>query len=157
MGTNYADKSVDSFPQYPKGEYAFFSYIETNFRSSNSMRYQLWSSQQSVLISFLVDSLGSMSDVQFRNCESALMEAEFRRVLKAMPLWKPASKDGASVNFRMHVPYGCVVDEFGMRYVPENSPSASTVSKVRKKNPFIKWTMITAAVAVPIFAILKFK
>ena len=61
--------------------------------------------QGKVLVSFVVETDGSITDVKVIRGIGSGCDEEAVRVVKAMPKWQPAMKDGKAVAMQMHIPF----------------------------------------------------
>lgn len=57
-----------------------------------------------VYTSFVVESDGSLSDFKILKGVSKSLDEEALRVVRSMPKWQPATKDGKPIAARMSVP-----------------------------------------------------
>jgi len=105
---NSADKAEEIFisaeimPEFPGGERALISYL------ANNIKYPLIAQENGikgkVYVSFVIDELGNINDVNvLRGVDSAL-DNEALRVVKGMPKWKPGKQAGKAVKVRYNVP-----------------------------------------------------
>lgn len=98
---NYSPDTLKIFdvaevmPNFPGGIRAMNTYI------SNSIQYPLGTSVQGrVIVSFVVERNGSLSNVKvIRNVEQSL-DKEAIRIIKSMPRWTPGRQDGKVVRVR---------------------------------------------------------
>lgn len=57
-----------------------------------------------IIVSFLVNRLGKVTDVMVVQPADELLAAEAERVVRLMPDWRPGTFDGEPVNVRMRIP-----------------------------------------------------
>lgn len=57
-----------------------------------------------VMVSFIVNKAGKVTDVKVERSASPLLDAEAVRVIGEMPDWKPGTQHGKTVDVRMTVP-----------------------------------------------------
>lgn len=60
--------------------------------------------QGKVMVGFTVNKDGSIDDVTIKKSENNIFDAEALRVVKSMPNWNPATKDGKAVTSQMVLP-----------------------------------------------------
>ncbi|MBQ3636206.1 MAG: energy transducer TonB [Bacteroidales bacterium] len=88
--------------EYPGGANSMFSFISSHL----SYPRHAWLNNISgrVFVSFVVDTDGTISDVEASKKINPALDAEAVRVVKLMPKWKPATKNGKPVRVSMVVP-----------------------------------------------------
>ncbi len=57
-----------------------------------------------VIVTFVVEEDGSLSDVQVAKSASPILDAEAVRVVRSMPKWKPAEDKGKKIAVRASLP-----------------------------------------------------
>lgn len=91
----YKSSEVDQEPEYPGGNRALLADI------ARGIRYPMVCKQQKiqgkVLVSFIVEKDGSLSDVTAVKKVHANLNTEAIRVVKSLKKWTPGSKDGQPV------------------------------------------------------------
>lgn len=95
--------SADIMPEYPGGTEALRRFLSRNLRNPDE---ELTAAQAiRVVVRFVVDKDGTISQVIFKENGGAKFEQEVARVLKKMPRWKPGVFKGkpASVYFTLPV------------------------------------------------------
>lgn len=60
--------------------------------------------QGRVVVEFIVEKDGSLSDVKVKRGVDPSLDREAVRVVKSMPRWNPGKKDGQPVRVRFSVP-----------------------------------------------------
>lgn len=96
-----SDKKIEKQPEFPGGSQAFLDYI------SRSIRYP-WickenKIQGNVLVGFIIEKDGSVSNVTvFKNIHANL-DSEAVRIVKSSPKWKPGTINGEPVRIQMGV------------------------------------------------------
>ena len=94
--------SADVNPQFAGGPAAMQQFITENFRYpeiANSLNIS-----GTILIYVVIMSDGTLRDVKVIRGLHPDLDAEAARVVKSMPLWKPAKRAGISVNVRCTIP-----------------------------------------------------
>lgn len=92
----------DVEPQFPGGEEAmqhFFvntlQYPETSVENNE---------QGKVYVEFVVEVDGNITNIRILRGVSRDLDREAKRIIRAMPQWKPGEKDGKKVRTRMRLP-----------------------------------------------------
>lgn len=94
--------SFDTAASYPGGNAAMSKFLNSNIKYPQ-IDTQLHT-QGRVVLSFIVDNDGSIDDITVVNPLSASTDREAVRVVRLMPKWNPAVKDGKSVRTRITLP-----------------------------------------------------
>ena len=94
--------AVDVMPEFPGGMQAMMEFLKNNLRYPEELRAK--GTQGNVVVQFVVDKEGSLTDVQVLRSVHPQMDAEAIRVVKAMPRWKPGMQDGKAVAVKYTVP-----------------------------------------------------
>lgn len=89
-------------PSFPGGTAAMMSYISSNIKYPQSAREALIMGR--VIVSFLVEKDGSISDARVVRNVDADLDREALRVVKSMPKWKPGKNKGSVVRVKFTVP-----------------------------------------------------
>ena len=58
----------------------------------------------SVIVSFIVETDGTLSDVSVMHSQDPHLNKEALRVVKLMPKWKPGRQNGKAIRCRYNVP-----------------------------------------------------
>lgn len=95
---NFADKA----PTYPGGKIALDVFIENNIIYPEEALKQ--NEEGIVHVQFAINKNGSISDIQVVKSVSSLLDAEAIRLIKLMPEWLPAEKDGRPYRLRVELP-----------------------------------------------------
>ncbi|HBS86511.1 MAG: hypothetical protein A2W91_20040 [Bacteroidetes bacterium GWF2_38_335] len=104
--TLYANQVVDTMPDFPGGEEELYRFIEENFH------YTSFRSQTDIIVlSFIVDSLGKLSDIFFDHSPSIRIENELIRIVSIMPAWKPGIYLGQPVPVRVYIPLRYILNK----------------------------------------------
>ena len=93
---------VDVMPEFPGGMKAQMEFMKNNLRYPEELRAK--GTQGRVVVQFLVNKDGSISDAKVLRKVDPLMDAEALRVVNAMPRWKPGMQDGKPVAVKYTVP-----------------------------------------------------
>jgi protein TonB len=94
--------SVEQVPEFPGGYPAFANYVSRNLKYPDIAR--LIGINGRVIVTFVVDSIGHVTNVTPINCIGAGCEAEAAKVIESSPKWKPGMQDGRFVRVQYSVP-----------------------------------------------------
>ncbi len=86
--------------EFPGGIAAWNKYLERNLNSSVPVDNGAPSGRYTVVLSFIVDKNGNISDITAENDPKYGTKEEAIRVLKKGPSWKPAVQNGRNVIYR---------------------------------------------------------
>lgn len=90
-------------PEYPDGEYALYNFINMNtIYPSEAVKK---GEQGRVVIRFIVEPDGSITNCQVVKSISPLLDAEAIRVVYKMPKWKPGTSGGKAVRCSYALPF----------------------------------------------------
>ncbi|MBC9912161.1 M56 family metallopeptidase [Chitinophaga varians] len=94
---------LTAFPSYPGGDQALALYLSRNTRYPKVAFEK--GIQGTVKVHFIIDAHGNITHAEAINTPlGARLEEEAIRVVKAMPSWKPAEKDGRKVAVDYMIP-----------------------------------------------------
>ena len=93
---------VEQMPSFPGGPSALFEYLSKNIKypvvaEENGI-------QGRVIVSFVVERDGSITDVRVVKSVDPSLDKEAVRVVKAMPKWIPGKQNGSAVRVKYTVP-----------------------------------------------------
>ncbi|MGN6214238.1 energy transducer TonB [Parafilimonas sp.] len=94
------DTEVQILAKFPGGNNAWLRYLERNLNVRVAKQHGVPNGHYTVTISFLVNADGSISDVHAENDPGYGTAEEAVRVMKRMPRWIPAIRDGKNVKYR---------------------------------------------------------
>lgn len=93
---------VEEMPSFPGGNAALMSYL------NSSTKYPVVAQENGVqgrvIISFVVERDGSISDVKVARSVDPSLDREAQRVVKSMPRWTPGKQNGQTVRVKYTVP-----------------------------------------------------
>lgn len=93
---------VEEMPSFPGGNGALMSYLASN------IKYPVVAQENGVkgrvIVSFVVERDGSISDVRVARSVDPSLDREAQRVVKSMPRWKPGKQNGSAVRVKYTVP-----------------------------------------------------
>lgn len=93
---------VNELPQFPGGNHALFQFIKDNQRYPQIAKEN--GIQGRVILQFVVDETGKVSDPKVLRSVDPSLDAEAIRIVKAMPRWTPGMQDGKAVAVRYTLP-----------------------------------------------------
>ena len=131
---------VDVPPSFPGGEAALMQYLMNNIKYP--VKAQERNIQGKVIVQFIVDESGKVTEPKVVRGVDPLLDAEALRVVKTMPDWTPGKQKGENVNVFYNVPISFKLStnnygtEKGKR--SEISVTAKQVSTVKFTEPVIK-------------------
>ena len=93
---------VEVMPSFPGGQAALFEWLSKNIKypvvaEENGV-------QGRVIVTFVVERNGSITDVQVVKSVDPSLDKEAVRVVKAMPHWIPGKQNGSAVRMKFTVP-----------------------------------------------------
>ena len=94
--------AVEQYPSFPGGEGAMFSYISNNLQYPE--KAQKNRIQGRVVVKFIVEKDGSISNVEVNRSVDPDLDNEVIRIIKSMPKWNPAKQKGTEVRAYYYVP-----------------------------------------------------
>ena len=89
-------------PEYPGGIPALSAFLSENIKYPKSALEDSISGR--VIISFIVEKNGKISDVQVARSVHPSLDEEAARVVKMMPKWTPGIQNGKPVRVRFTLP-----------------------------------------------------
>ena len=94
---------VDQQPSFPGGTNALNTFILSN------LKYPVWAQEKGiqgkVVVKFIVEKDGSISNVEVDRSVSTSLDNEAMRVVKAMPKWIPGQINGKAVKVECSLPF----------------------------------------------------
>ena len=93
---------VEEMPSFPGGNAALMSYLNSN--TKYPVVAQENGVQGRVIVSFVVERDGSISDVKVARSVDPSLDREAQRVVKSMPRWTPGKQNGQTVRVKYTVP-----------------------------------------------------
>lgn len=93
---------VEQMPEYPGGMPAMIEFLQTNLNYPKDAKKQKVGGR--VLVMFVVETDGSMSNVRVAKKIFPSLDAEALRVVKAMPKWNPGKEKGKPVRVNFTLP-----------------------------------------------------
>lgn len=99
--------TVEQSPSFPGGYQAMNDFIGKNLKYPEQATKN--GVQGKVLVSFVVETDGSITDVKVIRGIGSGCDEEAVRVVKAMPKWQPAMKEGKAVAMQFYIPFSFVL------------------------------------------------
>lgn len=93
---------VEEMPSFPGGQGALMAFLSSNIKYP--VVAQENGVQGRVIVGFVVEKDGSISDVKVMRSVDPSLDREALRVVKAMPKWKPGKQNGSAVRVKYTVP-----------------------------------------------------
>ena len=93
---------VEEMPSFPGGQGALMYFISSNLAYPATARESMI--QGRVIIGFVVERDGSISNVKVSRSVDPALDKEAMRVVKSMPKWKPGKQNGSAVRVKYTVP-----------------------------------------------------
>ena len=94
--------TVEQMPEYPGGMQAMIEFLQTNMKYPEDAAKQKVEGR--VMVQFVVETDGSVSDVHVAKQVFPSLDAEAIRVVKAMPNWTPGKEKGRVVRVKYLLP-----------------------------------------------------
>ena len=93
---------VEKMPEYPGGQAALFEYLQKNVKYPADAEKKKVAGR--VLVTFVVNTDGSITDIEVVRKTFPSLDAEAVRVISGMPRWKPGEQKGQKVRVKYTVP-----------------------------------------------------
>ncbi len=100
--TNKVFDVVDQMPSFPQGNKALFEFIKNNIIYPEEAKKNKESGR--VIVSFVVEKDGSLSDVRIVKSIAPSLDEEAKRIVKAMPNWNPGKQQNVVVRVCYKIP-----------------------------------------------------
>ncbi|MEK7225808.1 MAG: energy transducer TonB [Bacteroidota bacterium] len=104
-------EKVEIEAKFPGGDEAWRKYVENNLKAETPVLYGAPAGSYTVIVQFVVDKDGNISDVRAVTKHGYGMEGEVIRVIKKGPKWIPAFQDGRNVKAYRRQPVTFVVTD----------------------------------------------
>lgn len=109
---------VEQMPEFLGGYKEMMKYIEQNMRYPEEAKKA--GTQGRVVVQFLVNKNGAISDVSVLRSVDRLLDAEAVRLVRSMPKWKPGMQKGKAVTVKYTVPVLFSLDELDEKVRQKN-------------------------------------
>lgn len=93
---------VDFMPSFPGGQTAMLEFIKQNLKYPATAKAQ--KTEGIVVVQVMVESDGSISKMAIEKSLGTDCDEEALRLIKSMPKWKPAIKNGQAIRFVHKIP-----------------------------------------------------
>ena len=93
---------VEHMPEFPGGTAEMMKYLSMNIRYPEAARKA--GTQGRVLVNFVVEADGTISNANVLRSVSEELDAEAIRVIQNMPKWKPGMQNGQAVRVKYTIP-----------------------------------------------------
>lgn len=100
--TNKVYDKVEVMPEYPGGMEALIEYMQNNVKYPENAQKQKIEGR--VIVGFIVEKDGSISEIHSLRPVHPLLEQEAIRVVSNMPKWKPGKVKGKAVRVSYALP-----------------------------------------------------
>lgn len=87
---------------FPEGDSAMYSFIESYVTYPDELKDE--GIYGKVVVSFIIDPDGYLSDLEVLRGKHPLLDAEAKRIVSIMPLWIPAEHEGKKVASKVVIP-----------------------------------------------------
>ena len=133
---------VEQMPQFPGGMAALIKYLNNNVHYPKSEEAS--GTEGRVMVQFIVETDGSISEVQIQKGLGEAFDTEAVRVVSSMPKWKPGMQRGEKVRVRYLLPItfratgstaGGVKESITSQQADSQSDSVQTVFTVVEQMP----------------------
>lgn len=104
----FDDYIVEKMPAYPGGNTCLMNFLANNIKYPLSAQKKRI--QGRVVISFVVERDGSITDVNVVHSVEASLDQEAQRVVRLMPKWIPGMQNGQPVRVKYTVPISFRLD-----------------------------------------------
>ena len=94
--------TVEQMPEYPGGMQAMIEFLQANMKYPEDAAKQKVEGR--VMVQFVVETDGSVSDVHVAKQVFPSLDAEAIRVVQAMPKWTPGKEKGKVVRVKYNLP-----------------------------------------------------
>lgn len=94
--------SLEHMPEFPGGQDSLLRYLATNIHYPEAARKA--NVQGKVIAQFVVNKVGKIEQVEIKRSLSPECDAETKRVISAMPAWKPGEQYGKKVSVYYTLP-----------------------------------------------------
>jgi len=122
-------EEVEQMPEFPGGNQALMQFLNDSIRYPEEAQRN--GIEGKVVCRFVVNSDGSISDIEIVQSVHPLFNAEVVRVIESMPKWIPGKQDGRAVN----VQHMIFLDFQTQRRVQETVQNNGTVFTIVEQKP----------------------
>ena len=119
---------VEQRPEFPGGHAAMMQWLGENIQYPAEAIAQ--GVQGTVLVQYIVERDGSISDVRVVRAVNPYLDAEAVRAVQAMPEWQPGRQDGETVRVRFTLPV-----QFRLQENAPTTPTETAPAPVAPRDP----------------------
>ena len=101
---NYIYPIAEKIPEFPGGDVALRRFINENLNIPVVMCYEGGMPQGRVILQFVVEADGSITDIEVIRGIDPLLDREAVRLIQSMPKWTPGEQGGETVRVRYTLP-----------------------------------------------------
>ena len=145
LNTIYISTQVDTRPEYKEGPDAFFQFIEENFRITDLINRLCAQNVNSIIVSFLVNDKGQLSDFKFGGSGIIPVEEEMKRTLSTSPEWKPATYGGQPCDCRVYINFRYTVTDY---HFSINTSNNEMVVGYNPENKVLKYFIVAICLLI---------
>lgn len=130
VGTKDAEKierSVDKVASFPGGLQTMMNYLNRSIKYPKSCKDA--GIQGRVTVSFVINKDGSIQNVEVVRGVHEILDAEAIRVVKSMPKWTPAEKNGQKVRSKYSLPINFSLNESSQKTGSSNHKKSKQKSR----------------------------
>ena len=113
-----AFEKVDIEASFPGGDAAWRKFLEKNLRGDVATENGAPAGIYTVLVQFIVDKEGNLSDIKPLTNWGYGMEKEVLRLIAISPKWSPASRNGRALKAYRKQPVTFMIEEQGLEVYP---------------------------------------
>lgn len=135
----YTSPDTDILPSFTDDPSYINDYIARNFRVSEIMKRQDDFYSGMITVHFIVDSLGNVSDVNSYDSRNVYIEEEIKRIITAMPKWKPAVKNHEFITTKVFYP---IAYQINNNIFEIDKTNIKTVKTDKKASGFLKLAIV---------------
>jgi hypothetical protein len=111
VGHDTVFTKVDVAPSFKGGIEAWRSFVQKNLKGDVPVHNGAPAGEYTVVVQFIVDEKGQISDIKALSGQGYGMEEEVIRMMRLSPAWEPAQKDNQTVKVYIKQPITFVVEE----------------------------------------------
>jgi hypothetical protein len=136
-------EKVDIEASFPGGDAAWRKFLEKNLRGDVATENGAPAGIYTVLVQFIVDKEGNLSDIKPLTHWGYGMEKEVLRLIVISPRWSPASRNGRALKAYRKQPVTFMIEEQGLEvypnkgyvlYIGMDNPITVNALKAKDKN-----------------------
>lgn len=125
---------VEDMPQFPGGVTALMKYLADNVKYP--VEAQKAKVEGRVIVQFVVEKDGAVTNVHVIRSASELFDAEALRVVSAMPKWKPGTQNGKPARMQFNIPIMFRLNTD--KPAPQNTGESTPEAPLTPQNPYVE-------------------